>query len=319
MDRRLSLRELLDKQNELLGALEQGTRKDFWDKLSLSGGVVAGIAIAVIGGAFTYSYQQAQLRIEELKAAETLTEALASADMTKRDAAIAALIGLGSARTISQVAQLYPTEKTIAALADLLRNGDRNEAKTAELGLGRILLDACARADVTLIDEILASGMDPDLIRDARGRTALAILAWKAVPGIMRISEFDLMLKRGADPNSQDDEGRTPLVWAALNDHEESNVFFNLMEPLLDAGARIDIADEHGDTVLHVVTSVGRSLITRQLSGRLDSDELWLRKNKLGTTPISNCLNMKQSLKRMRIGGEPCPETVYLMGEGTAD
>jgi ankyrin repeat protein len=54
-----------------------------------------------------------------------------------------------------------------------------------------------------------------------------------------------LLLKKGADVESKDSRGRTPLSWAAEKGHEE------VMELLLEKGADVESKDtEYGQTPL---------------------------------------------------------------------
>ncbi len=61
--------------------------------------------------------------------------------------------------------------------------------------------------------DILIHGVEDDSDDDGNisGKTALHLAACEASPDMVR-----LLLERGADPNSQDSEGRTPLIQAAL-------------------------------------------------------------------------------------------------------
>lgn len=52
-------------------------------------------------------------------------------------------------------------------------------------------------------------------------------------------------LAQGADPNERDNDGRTPLIHAAIHNKVES------AKLLLDSGAQVDAQDELGNSALH--------------------------------------------------------------------
>ena len=58
-------------------------------------------------------------------------------------------------------------------------------------------------------------------------------------------------LDDGADVNTKDNLGRTPLLWAALNSHKE------IVELLIAEGADVNAKDTTDETPLHYVTGFG--------------------------------------------------------------
>ena len=86
--------------------------------------------------------------------------------------------------------------------------------------------------------------------RNLFGNTALNMAAHH---GNMNIVE--ILLDRGIDINSKDDDGSTALDDAAREGH------MNVVEILLDRGIDINSKNNHGSTALHWAARYGLSLI----------------------------------------------------------
>ncbi|KAF5632082.1 hypothetical protein F52700_6601 [Fusarium sp. NRRL 52700] len=84
-------------------------------------------------------------------------------------------------------------------------------------------------------------------------------LLWAAkensIPGV------DVLLRHGAQVNSQDRHGRTALFWAAVNNSEE------MARLLLENAADVDLADEHGATPLHMALECDSDKVLEVLMG----------------------------------------------------
>jgi ankyrin repeat protein len=133
--------------------------------------------------------------------------------------------------------------------------------------------------DLVMMEELLKCRAAPDA-RDKHGQTALHIAARKDME-----SAVELLLRKKADPNAEDNEGRTPL-WHAAWHGDSPKTFQVLIRPnaqgtdiinhhcrdpdmptalwaaaaspcletaqaLLKAGARTEVLDHQGSTVLH--------------------------------------------------------------------
>lgn len=151
------------------------------------------------------------------------------------------------------------------------------------------LLEAVYRQDVEKIKKLIVQGDVLDS-QDSDGRTPLmhAILAENA-----SIEVVNLLLRLGADPNIRDrDQGWTALHFAA------QVVRLDLVVALIDAGAKIDVEDEFGNTPLWraVFSSQGKGdVIKALLSAGANPD----KKNIHGVSPkilASNIANFNVSL-----------------------
>jgi hypothetical protein len=99
-------------------------------------------------------------------------------------------------------------------------------------------------SDTALMELLLEYGADP-LAETAHGDTALSASAgigW--VDGVTferspaeNVQAVRMLLDLGLDPNSANDDGRTPLMGAAFKGNAE------VVEVLMDAGARLDVRD----------------------------------------------------------------------------
>jgi cytohesin len=100
-------------------------------------------------------------------------------------------------------------------------------------------------AGVYQTDELkaLVRAAIPVQSRDARGRTPLHLVA--SLPFLKE--ELRLLLDRKADPNATDNDGMTPLHFAAA----DANASFS--RALIAAGARANATDSRGRTPLHLV------------------------------------------------------------------
>ena len=86
-----------------------------------------------------------------------------------------------------------------------------------------------------------------------------------------------LLLEAGADPDEQDEYGRTPLHFAARNGHDK------VVALLLEAGADPDAQDDHGRTPLHFAAkSTFDKVVVLLLKAGADTNV----KNKDGETPL---------------------------------
>ena len=99
--------------------------------------------------------------------------------------------------------------------------------------------DAAKAGDLAGVQAELDNGVDVNK-KDDQGATPLNFAAWH---GRKEIAE--LLIAKGADVNAKDDNGRTPLYEAALNGHKE------IAELLIAKGANVNAKADDGGTPLH--------------------------------------------------------------------
>uniref|UniRef100_A0A7S4NPV0 Ankyrin repeat domain-containing protein n=1 Tax=Guillardia theta TaxID=55529 RepID=A0A7S4NPV0_GUITH len=115
---------------------------------------------------------------------------------------------------------------------------------------GHAFLDAVARGEEQAVNEMLSSGINPDQVLTPSGETAVHLAALSGNLNILHA-----LLQAGANVNvittGSDGllpiEKRTPLMWFA------SSCQVDGVQALVDAGARADIENENGQTVLALI------------------------------------------------------------------
>ena len=120
------------------------------------------------------------------------------------------------------------------------------------------LMIAAVQGYPEIAEQLLEAGADANAV-DARGHSALhagSQFGFEQNDSLRARRLFDALLKRKADPNLADSEGKTPLL-LLLGAHMrpgsacDATHIGALLPVLLDAGARIEHADQRGVTALH--------------------------------------------------------------------
>jgi ankyrin repeat protein len=120
------------------------------------------------------------------------------------------------------------------------------------------LMVAAVQGYPEIAEQLLEAGADPNAV-DARGHSALhaaSQFGFEQNDSLRARRLFDALLKRQADLNLTDTEGKTPLL-LLLGAHLrpgspcDATHIGALLPVLLDAGARIEHADQRGVTALH--------------------------------------------------------------------
>ena len=177
-----------------------------------------------------------------------------------RDVA-ATLVDAGADLSASASNGMTPLAAAVAARREALvallleRGADVNQRLPGD---ATALMIAAVQGYPEIAEQLLDAGADANAV-DARGHSALhagSQFGFEQNDSLRARRLFDALLKRKADPNLADSEGKTPLLLllgAHLRPGSECDPTHigALLPVLLDAGARVEHADQRGVTALH--------------------------------------------------------------------
>ena len=112
---------------------------------------------------------------------------------------------------------------------------------------------ACCFGHNAIVKQLIRQGADIES-KDGSGRTPLSSVAGNGHEALVRV-----LIKRGAATNSEDMHRRTPLWWAAEGGHEV------VIELLLDAKSFVDARDFKGQTPLSAAASAAHERVVEKL------------------------------------------------------
>ena len=107
-----------------------------------------------------------------------------------------------------------------------------------------VLMDAVMSGKADIVKEILDRHPEINVATETNGFTALSYLFFRSSDRGETEKIFSSLLASGANVNSRDRQGQTPVFYACLNQHPEA------VRLLAAAGADLNVKDRNGQTVL---------------------------------------------------------------------
>lgn len=114
------------------------------------------------------------------------------------------------------------------------------------------LIDAVLNHDVRLVKLLIASGADVNVREDFQGDSLLHLLRKEYHENSIEIMK--ILLNAGADPNSLNFKGNTPLQDALFSNYSNDQI-----EYLIRRGADVNVRDRHDETPLHKMAHIMQS------------------------------------------------------------
>lgn len=128
--------KLIEQQNEILkqlAASQKQARKDFWDRIAAIAPILSGSIIALGGTYFTLTFNEQQLKLQEVQTIEKFIPHLLGDEKSKR-AAVLAISSLGNAKLAARVAAIFASPGTVSALESIARNDQNSSDRRALTG-----------------------------------------------------------------------------------------------------------------------------------------------------------------------------------------
>jgi hypothetical protein len=141
------LSKMIEHQNLLLDeihASRKQPKKDFWDILGAVAPIIAAGVIALTGTYFTWTYNQQQLKVQEIQTIEKFIPHLLGDEKSKR-AAILAISSLGDDKLASRMASIFASPGTASALESIAKNSKGTDTDVVTNALYKTL-DALAQS-----------------------------------------------------------------------------------------------------------------------------------------------------------------------------
>lgn len=132
------------QEAEVVAPVVTKVAKDNWDKLAAVAPIISGTLIFLMGGLFTYMYNEQQLRLQEIQTIEKFIPHLMGNDRSKR-AAILAISSLTNAELAGKFAQIFASQGTVSALQSIAETGSDKDKSAATSALAQALENLAAR------------------------------------------------------------------------------------------------------------------------------------------------------------------------------
>jgi hypothetical protein len=138
-----TLTRVESQQKELMQHSRKGFgKKDLWDRFGAMAPITSALIIACTGAYFTYTYNQQQIKVQEIQTIEKFLPHLVGDEKSKR-AAILAMNSLGNTKLAAKVAAIFASEGTASALTSMAKQDDSQDKEAVHEALYRTL-DALA-------------------------------------------------------------------------------------------------------------------------------------------------------------------------------
>ncbi len=118
--------------------------KDNWDKITAVAPIISGMLIFLMGGCFTFAFNQQQLRLQEIQTIEKFIPHLMGNEQSKK-AAILAMSQLTNPELAGKFASIFASTGTVSALQSMVENGNAHEKNIATKALSDALESLAAR------------------------------------------------------------------------------------------------------------------------------------------------------------------------------
>lgn len=140
---------LEDKHSELADKLtvDKKPSKDIWDKLQAIAPIISGLLMFGMAGYFTWSYNQQQLRLQEIQTIEKFIPHLMSNEKSKK-AAILAISSLTNTEFAARFASIFASPGTVSALKSIATTGTTTERTIATEALAKALDNIASRYSI---------------------------------------------------------------------------------------------------------------------------------------------------------------------------
>lgn len=123
---------------------EYKPKKDFWDRLGAIAPLISGLLIAGTGVYCSYSFNQQQLKLQEIQTIERFIPHLLGTEKSKQ-AAIMAMSSLTNTKVAAKMASLFASEGTVSALRTIAATGDSQDRTIANKAMSAALSNMAER------------------------------------------------------------------------------------------------------------------------------------------------------------------------------